>query len=78
MLSVNDRSEMDDEPSIVAESDKDAVESTNPDVEDVVPGYTETLNEDVEVLVPSTEAKNSKKRNLRKTSEAGPLSPNKN
>ncbi|GAA0154285.1 hypothetical protein LIER_12313 [Lithospermum erythrorhizon] len=38
-------------------------------------GYTETLNEDVEVLIPTPETKKSKKRKLRKMSEARPSEP---
>ncbi|GAA0158874.1 hypothetical protein LIER_15790 [Lithospermum erythrorhizon] len=83
---VNDRCEMDDEPSVGAKSSRDAIEGTDPGVEDVVPdtfeepntkglGYTETLNEDVEVLVPSPKAQKSKKRKLRKMSEDGPSEP---
>ncbi|GAA0163220.1 hypothetical protein LIER_19136 [Lithospermum erythrorhizon] len=142
MPSINDRCEMENEPSAGAKSGRDVVESTDPDVEDMVPdvvvrpstegfdtmeepsvkdtfdktvvqddllktsntntaegmstniprvddleptteeacdyvdqGYTETLNEDVEVLIPSPKTKNSKKRKMRKMSEAGPSEP---
>ncbi|GAA0165108.1 hypothetical protein LIER_20593 [Lithospermum erythrorhizon] len=136
MPSVNDRREMDDEPSVGAKSGRDACEGTAPGVEDAVPdtveepnneglgtmeepsvkdtlddtaveddllktsdantsngmftdiprvedlesttkeardgvdeGYTETLNKDFEVLVPSPEAQKSKKRKLRKMTQ---------
>ncbi|GAA0178878.1 hypothetical protein LIER_29899 [Lithospermum erythrorhizon] len=140
MPSVNDRSDMDGEPSIISKTGRDAAENNELDVEDVVPdiveepstkdlgvredlsvndtldriaededllktsdvntsegmytniprvdeptteeagdvahqGHTKTLNEDIEVLVPSLEENKSKKRKLQKMSKVGPSEP---
>ncbi|GAA0169321.1 hypothetical protein LIER_23837 [Lithospermum erythrorhizon] len=62
------------EPSVMP-SFNDRCEMNNETSAGAKSGYIKTLNEDVEVLIPTTETKKSKNRKLRKMSDAGPSEP---